>query len=87
MRVVVVEWLLVTSRAVVYNTDTAYVTAVEPERSSGRHSDGRINVGQFSCGFNHQLFPLGAPANSSHKEGSQPLKYLQNNMQVIVITD
>ncbi len=60
MRVVVVEWLLVTSRAVVYNTDTAYVTAVEPERSSGRHSDGRINVGRFRCGFNRQLFPLRA---------------------------
>ncbi len=47
MRVVVVGmagW--VTSRAIVYNTDTAYDTILllEPEKPSGRHSDGRINV-------------------------------------------
>ncbi len=60
MHVAVVEWLSFTSSAIVWTTDIAYDTDVEPEISSGHHSAGRINVTQFRSGCNHQLFLLGA---------------------------
>ncbi len=86
LRFAVVEWPSVTSREIVYNTDTAYDTVVEPESSSGRISDGRINS------IKVRLQPLAISsgrisANSSRKEEIQQLNYLQINTHVILITN